>query len=158
MRCSREPSIVRFTTGPRLPPAVSILVHVTVLGLVFAVPLLYVTNQLPEVEAGAALLGRQIDDHRTRRHCRDHLACDEHGWFRPGTTAAAITTSLSPTTHPSTRSATASHTGRSRGAASNFRRGIAWSMYLRTVTHANPSSRATARCDRPSTSTLCRTI
>src|ERR1700680_2843536 len=30
-------------------------------------------------------------------------------------------------------------------------------MYFRTVTRANPHSRATPRCVRPSTSTLCRT-
>jgi hypothetical protein len=38
-----------------------------------------------------------------------------------------------------------------------FAWGAASSSYLRTVTRANPNSRATARCDRPSTSTLCRT-
>ena len=56
-----------------------------------------------------------------------------------------------------TRSATASQTGRARGVASDRRAGAVCSKYLRTVTRANPSSRATARCDRPSTSTLCRT-
>jgi len=56
-----------------------------------------------------------------------------------------------------TRSAIASHTGRGRGAASTFRAGAAWSTYFPTVVRERPSSRATARCVRPSTSTLCRT-
>jgi protein TonB len=38
------------------PAAVSILVHVTVLGLVFTLPFLYVTNQLPEVPAVMAFV------------------------------------------------------------------------------------------------------
>ncbi len=37
--------------GKTAPAAVSILVHVTVIGLVLAVPFLYVTDQLPEVPA-----------------------------------------------------------------------------------------------------------
>ncbi len=56
-----------------------------------------------------------------------------------------------------TRSAIASHTGRGRGVASAFRAGAAWSTYFPTVVRERPSSRATARCVRPSTSTLCRT-
>ena len=35
--------------------------------------------------------------------------------------------------------------------------GAAWSTYFPTVVRDRPSSRATARCVRPSTSTLCRT-
>ena len=52
---------------------------------------------------------------------------------------------------------TFAQTGRGRGWLSAFRTGAAWSTYLLTVIRDRPSSRATARCDRPSTSTLCRT-
>ena len=43
---------------------------------------------------------------------------------------------------------------RSRGPASAFRTGAVWSTYFPTVVRDRPSSRATARCVRPSTSTL----
>jgi protein TonB len=45
-----------FHEGKPAPAAVSIFVHVTVLGFVFAVPFLYVTNQLPEVPAVMAFV------------------------------------------------------------------------------------------------------
>jgi hypothetical protein len=44
--------------------------------------------------AVAAALGGQIHDHRAGRHAAQHLAVTSTGDFLPGTTAAAITTSL----------------------------------------------------------------
>ena len=48
--------------------------------------------------AVSAAFGRQIDNHGSRRHPREHISCNEDSARLPGTAAVVITTSLSATT------------------------------------------------------------
>jgi hypothetical protein len=116
--------------------------------------------------------GRYVSGTKTSRRCRFHSATASLTTVTPTRWPSASNNACSrvavsrclPPVHRTesastacTRSAIASQTGRGRGVTSAFRTGAASSTYFPTVVRERPSSRATARCVRPSTSTLCRT-